>query len=307
MSIYLTNMANWLRNAGLNVIEYPDWQTRARGSGGYSDYPLCVMWHHTASPASWDGQKDADYCTVQDEDAPLANLYIDRSGTVWVLAAGATNTNGKGYSMSFSRGTVPDDSMNTRAVGIEMGNDGIGEQWPQAQVDAAFIVSNTINARLGNQPDDMATHQSWAPDRKVDPATTNVAGPWQPTSCTSSGSWDRASVQNECLVRAGARPLPPKPQPEPEPEPQPEPGEDWMANLPTIKKGDSGPYVERMQHLLAAAGFMNPANTANYDGKWGDGTDGAKAEFDNAHGLTPSPPTDCGAKSWESLLTGRKW
>lgn len=215
MSIYLIDLANWLWGAGLNVVEYPGWQTRARGSGGYSDLPLCVMWHHTASPASWDGQKDADYCTVGDEDAPLANLYINRAGTVWVCAAGATNTNGKGKSISFSRGTVPMDSMNTRAVGIEMGNDGIGEQWPQAQVDAVFLVSNLLNQKFGNQPDDISTHQFYAPDRKVDPATTNVAGPWQPTSCTNSGTWDRASVQAECLARAGSsgqpspKPLPP--------------------------------------------------------------------------------------------------
>lgn len=77
-----------------------------------------------------------------------------------------------------------------------------------------------------------------------------------------------------------------------------------MANLPTIKKGDSGPYVKRMQHLLAAAGYMNEANTANYDGQWGSGTDGAKARFDNDHGLTPSPPTDCGDKSWKALMGG---
>ena len=78
------------------------------------------------------------------------------------------------------------------------------------------------------------------------------------------------------------------------------------AIMPTIKKGDSGPYVERMQHLLAAAGFMDPGNTANYDGVWGNGTDGAKRNFDNAHGLA-SANTDCGPKSWESLLTGKHW
>ena len=212
MAIYLTDMHNWLRNAGLQVIEYQGWQTRARGSGGYSDYPLCVMWHHTASPPSWDGQKDADYCATGDPDAPVSNLYIDRSGTVWVLAAGATNTNGKGKSITFSRGTVPADGMNTRAVGVEMGNDGLGEQWPEVQVNAAFIVSNTINSHLGNQFDDIATHQFYAPDRKIDPATTNVAGPWQPKSCTSSGSWDRGSVQDECKSRAGHIP-PPQPKP----------------------------------------------------------------------------------------------
>jgi len=74
-----------------------------------------------------------------------------------------------------------------------------------------------------------------------------------------------------------------------------------MANLPVIKKGDSGPAVKRMQHLLAAAGYMNEANTANYDGVWGSGTENAKIKFDTAHGLLPSPPTDCGDKSWAAL------
>ena len=75
-----------------------------------------------------------------------------------------------------------------------------------------------------------------------------------------------------------------------------------MANLPTIRKGDSGPDVKRMQHLLAAAGYMQEGNTANYDGVWGNGTDGAKQRFDVDHGLTPSPPTDCGEKSWKALM-----
>lgn len=203
-SLYLVDMANWLRDAGLSVIEYGGWQSRARGSGGYDSNPLCVMWHHTASPASWDGQKDADYCAVGHEDSPIANLYIDRSGTVWVLAGGASNTNGKGKSISFSRGTVPADGMNSRALGIEMGNDGIGERWPRAQIDSAFKVSNTCNHHFGNRPDDMATHQFYAPDRKIDPATCNVEGPWIPSSVTSSGTWNRADVQAECNNRASS-------------------------------------------------------------------------------------------------------
>ena len=209
-TLYLTNLADILYGAGLSIVEYGDWKTRARGSGGYDAMPLCVMWHHTASPQSWDGQKDADYCAVGDSDAPLANLYIDRSGTVWILAAGATNTNGKGKSITFSRGTVPNDSMNTRALGVELGNDGVGEMWSRVQVDAMFTVSNICNSVFGNRADDVSSHQFYAPDRKIDPATTNVEGPWKPTSCTSSDSWDRASIQSECLARA-SQPLPPQP------------------------------------------------------------------------------------------------
>ena len=213
--LYLTELATWLRNAGLNVVEYSGWEKRSRSSGGYDSLPLCVMWHHTASPASWDGKKDADYCAVGDSDAPLANLYIQRNGTVWVLAGGATNTNGKGNAIAFSRGTVPTDSMNTRALGVEMGNDGVGECWCEAQLNSMFLVSNVCNHHFGNQPDDVSSHQFYAPTRKIDPATTNVEGSWQPRSCNSSGSWDRIDIQAECLKRAGSiAPSPGPPLPE---------------------------------------------------------------------------------------------
>jgi len=223
---YLTWLAPVLRSVGLLVIEYQGWQTRARSSGGYAaPRPWCVMWHHTASPASWDGQKDADYCAVGDEDAPLCNLYIQRDGTVWVLAAGATNTNGKGNVQQFSRGTVPMDQMNTHAVGVEMGNDGVGEQWPQAQIDAAFKVSNVVNLVLGNIPEDCCTHHHYAPDRKIDPAVaTSVAGAWQPRSINSNGTWNVDDIRAECRARWSGDTPPPQPQPGPDPSPpQPAP------------------------------------------------------------------------------------
>ena len=69
--------------------------------------PLCVMWHHTASSTA--PADDANYeCHVADAK-PICNVTIARDGTVWCLAAGATNTNGVGNAQSFSRGTVPSD------------------------------------------------------------------------------------------------------------------------------------------------------------------------------------------------------
>lgn len=84
----------------------------------------------------------------------------------------------------------------------------------------------------------------------------------------------------------------------------------WGALMHTIdgisdlSRGATGGDVKRMQHLLAASGYMNEANVSNYDGVWGNGTDGAKQRFDNDNGLLPSPPTDCGRKSWTALLNG---
>ena len=202
-SFWLTDAADWLRAAGLNVVEVDGWQDRARSSGGYEPgRPWCVMWHHTASTT--DPASDVHYmCHVADA-RPVANILIARDGAVWLMAAGATNTNGKGRSMQFSRGKVPADSMNSYAFGIEIANGGTGENYPQAQVDAAFVVSNTINSHLGNQPGDVSTHQFYAPDRKIDPAMGgyNVEGSWHPHECTNAGSWDLWDLQTECTRRS---------------------------------------------------------------------------------------------------------
>lgn len=300
MTIFLTWLADELRAAGLNVKEYAGWQTRARGSGGYSAQPLCVMWHHTASGASWDGQRDADYIAKGDPDAPLANLYIDRTGAVWVLAAGATNTNGKGGPQSFSRGTVPVDGMNTRAVGVEMGNNGVGEAWPECQVNAMFAVANAVNKRLGNQPTDVCTHNVWAPTRKIDPATAAaVQGAWKPRSTNSSGTWSLDDIRAECVARASGTVAPTPP-----PDPTPPTTDDWwtpfMASLPIVTPGASGPYVLRMQHLMCAVGAMNEANTANYDGVMGNGTTNALNNWKTAIG--GQADSMCDAWTWGALM-----
>jgi hypothetical protein len=196
-SLYLTSLADWLRAAGCNVVEYDGWKTRSRSSGGYeSGRPWGVMWHHTASQTS--PQNDASYMCNGSSDKPIANLLIARDGAVWVLAAGATNTNGKGSGVVWSRGRVPDDSMNTYAVGMEIANNGVGEPYPVAQIDAAFAASVAIVTALGLADSDISHHNRWAPDRKVDPATAAaVQGGWQPGSCTSSGTWDLADLVDE--------------------------------------------------------------------------------------------------------------
>lgn len=205
---YLTWLADAYRAAGLSVVEYDGWRTRARSSGGFAaGRPVCTMWHHTASSTS--PQNDASYMCNGSSDRPIANVLIARDGAVWVLAAGATNTNGKGNSLRFSTGTVPADSMNTWAIGVEIANAGTGERYPQAQVDAMFAVSNVHAARLGWRPDDLAGHVDYAPTRKIDPAVNDVAGPWCPRSINSSRSWNVADVRSEATARAaGSIPTP---------------------------------------------------------------------------------------------------
>lgn len=206
---YLTWLADELRAAGLKVVEYDGWKTRARSSGGFaSGRPFGVWWHHTASNTT--PQNDAHYMCHGSDSRPIANVLIARTGEVWVLAAGATNTNGKGKQVALSRGVVPQDQANTHVFGMEIANTGVGEPYPQAQIDAAFTVSNTVNRKMGNQPSDVCTHQDYAPDRKIDPATTSALSGWQPRSVNSSGSWHCDDLRAECSRRgAPPRPTPP--------------------------------------------------------------------------------------------------
>lgn len=218
--LYLLELADVLDQAlidgGLPPLKrYDGWETRSRSSGGYDDPygPLCCMWHHTAGSgetgASWG---DAHYeCEVADA-RPIANVNMDPdpigygwSGVLMSVARTNTNGSGSGSPREFSRGWCGEDDMNNCAFGMEIANNGVGGPYRQAQIDAAFIVSNTVNAFCHNQPDDVCTHTDYAPERKVDPATAwAVEGPWQPDSCSSSGSWDLDDLKAECLRRASA-------------------------------------------------------------------------------------------------------
>lgn len=198
---YLIELADVCRAAGLEVVEVDGWQTRARGSGGYDGTaPWCVMWHHTASNTS--PENDVGYICFGCPDAPVANLYLARDGVVWVCAAGATNTNGTGGPFMVSSGVVPADRMNEYAVSIEAANDGLGQVWPQVQIDAYFRLSLAVTNWLGLPPGDVCTHAAWT-TRKIDPARAEaVEGPWQPAGVNSSGTWSLDSIIDELWVRS---------------------------------------------------------------------------------------------------------
>jgi hypothetical protein len=144
------------------------------------------------------------------DDAPVGNLLLDRNGVFWPVAAGASNCAGKGGPASFSRGTIPLDSGNTRGWQIEVANNGVGEIWPSVQIDAYFAGSNALNAHVGNRPDDVISHAGWT-DRKIDPATAAaVQGSWVPRSINSSGTWNLDDIRDECWSRSIDNP-PPRP------------------------------------------------------------------------------------------------
>ena len=200
-SRYLTDLADVLRAAGLDVIEMDGWKNRARGSGGYdSGRPNHIMVHHTASGASSDGWPDANYCTLNDDDAPLCNLYLNRAGSVWVCAAGATNTNGSGTDPC---GVTNKDSMNSSAIGVEAGNVGTGaEVWPAPQMDAYLVVCRALGGAYGIPDSRIHGHVEYSPGRKIDPA-----GPDR--YATGSASWNMGQFRADASGASVPTPVPP--------------------------------------------------------------------------------------------------
>jgi hypothetical protein len=201
---FLLDLPDVLVAAGLEVTVQAGWDTRARSSGGFDGTrPWCIMWHHAASAPGASTASVANYASYGSDTAPICNLVVGRAGDVIVCAAGATNTNGKGNEVPCSLGVVPSDSMNTHAIGIEAVNSGVGEPWPQAQIDAYFTINNALAAAYGLQPTDCCTHNAYAPGRKIDPATADaVEGPWMPQPSTTSGTWWLDDIRAEAVRRA---------------------------------------------------------------------------------------------------------
>lgn len=151
--------ATWLaeacRAAGLDVYEMPGWETRESRSGFDPEGVVC---HHTATGTDWadghvalllrDGRRDLA--------GPLAQIGLERDGTVVLIAAGRANHNGYGL-------------WGNDSYGIEAYNDGKGEPWPKAQLDAYRRLVRVICDHHGWHDDRVKAHRETDPDRKIDP------------------------------------------------------------------------------------------------------------------------------------------
>lgn len=194
---YLTDLPAVVRAAGIVVEEEPGWSTRSRSSGGYDGgRPDHVMVHHTASGPGSDGQSDVNYMCYGSDAKPVANLYLSRSGKVWVMAAGATNTNGTGTCPHC--GTT--DNMNTRAIGIECANGGTGEPYPTVQQDVYVVLVAALEDAYSIAPNACIAHFEYAPSRKIDPAgQSRYAG--------GADKWNMGLFRND-VAAGGAIPAP---------------------------------------------------------------------------------------------------
>lgn len=171
MPFELTWLADALRSKGLNVVEQPGWQSRGRGPMGAVKGVIC---HHTGGPAAPSAPR-ASLRTIMDGRSdlpgPLSQLYLDRDGTFYVVAAGRCNHAGAGAWHGVTAG-------NSNMIGIEAENAGTGKDpWPEVQMNAYALGVAAILEHAHADSVMAAGHKEYAlpRGRKVDPPFDMIA------------------------------------------------------------------------------------------------------------------------------------
>jgi hypothetical protein len=169
MALPLVGLGKKLRKVGLDVRAVDGWQGRGRP---YTFDPEGTAFHHTASSKT-SGNAPSLGIVVNgraDIPGPLCNLLIGRNGTVFLIAAGYANHAGYGGPL---RG-IPKDSGNKFLIGVEVENNGIGENWSRELIRACDLTFAVCLEFVHRRPGRHMGHKEWAPDRKIDPAGVDM-------------------------------------------------------------------------------------------------------------------------------------
>jgi len=259
----LTDLGDALTGAGIPFTGIPatvydptgasGWETRTRPPSTGNFDPQGVLCHHTASPAGTTDRTDLQVILAGNSGAPgpISQLYIGRTGSVYIVAAGRANHGGKGIRPGIDNGCA---DMNAALLGIEAGNNGVGEPWPDVQTEVYAKVVAALCSWYGWSIDrDVYLHATTGPpsggcNSKIDPA-----GPWQlQPDLVGSTTWNLDTWRRFCVDQSGA-PVPPKP-------PTPDPiTEDDMAKC-IIHVDDSQP--------AGSPGYYRYNAVWNWSGAW---------------------------------------
>lgn len=199
----LTDLDKVLRHAGVPVVEVAGWRDRGRGGDGgqyLAGRPTHVIVHHTAGSAGASASSEVNYMVNVADAKPIANLYVARDGdkggsaAAWIMAAGPTNTNGKG--------TAAAAWLNRHAVGIEIGNNGVGEAYGPKQQQTVVDTVAALCRAYSIPVEQVRAHFEYT-SRKIDPTGPSQ---WSP----NGGKWNmdefRSSVFQR-IVEIGHRPV----------------------------------------------------------------------------------------------------
>jgi len=163
----LTDLADVLRGAALTVHEVSGWQKR-----GYRGRSLeavrGVVLHYTAEPVGTRPDAMARLLSIGRSDlpGPLSQLFLDRFGEWWVIAAGYANHAGAG--------SYPGLRGNPDCIGIEAANTNKGEVPSDIQIDSWARGVAAVCDAYEVPTDNIISHAMWAPKRKTDPFGIDV-------------------------------------------------------------------------------------------------------------------------------------
>lgn len=167
---YLTDLADVLRAAGLDVVEIPGWQNRSRpaSTGGFN--PSGVLVHHTGGTSDTRAYVEWMALTGRpDLPAPLCQLALSRGGTVYVCAAGRANHGGTAR----ASGPMPAGDGNALYIGIEALNTG-SEGWCEAQYDAYVSLCAALCRAYGWPAPHVRAHRETSVTGKPDPGLIDM-------------------------------------------------------------------------------------------------------------------------------------
>jgi hypothetical protein len=187
MSVWLTDLADILRSAGLNVIEETyirgryqgkTWKQVGFGGRGLRSFDY-ILWHHDASPPGDDGSPGAlQYMMYWAKDGnvdltPAAAAWVcvgcrgqHVSGTWHIYAAGESVHAGRGGPWTPNNGNphVPANGMNARSWAIEVDHT-YGEQWKspvkQAQLNSLRMGTAAVLAAYNLPSTRVIRHLDW--------------------------------------------------------------------------------------------------------------------------------------------------
>lgn len=162
------NMPQILRDAGLKVVEVPGWRTRGRPASTGNLDPVGVLCHHTAtSKATSTGNLTNLLVNGRaDLPGPLCHFQLDRDGTVHIVASGRANHAGRAR----PSGTVAGGDGNALYWGVEAANSGLGEPWPDKQMDAYVTLCATLCTKVThNSAQTVRGHRETSVTGKIDP------------------------------------------------------------------------------------------------------------------------------------------
>lgn len=246
-------MPDALLRRGCKVAPKDGWQKRGRAEFGEFEG---VMIHHTAATRSNLNAPSMGVVTDGRSDlpGPLCNLLQGRDGTFYVIAAGRANHAGKGSWHGITNG-------NSNTIGIECENDGLGEPWPEPQVQfLAMGVAGLLDYR--GLPTSMCMgHKEYClpKGRKIDP------------------SFDMDALRQRIdAIRNGGIVRPPIPKVD-------------AQKRPTLRRGMSSADVQDLQTALGLVA----------DGVFGSRTESAVRAFQRTHGLVPDGVL--GPAGWAAL------